>query len=150
MVKGIKFEKLDGSNLKIGIVVSRWNSQITEALFVNCKKALLESGVLEENIIVERVPGAYELLFGTRQMIKRGVDAVVPIGCLIKGETMHFEYIAEAVSQGVMNFNIGGDVPVIFGVLTCLSEDQAFERSVGNKNHGYEWGLTAVEMALLT
>lgn len=148
-MKGITFEKLDGSDLRIGIVTARWNAEHTNALLEGCKSALLDSGVKEDNIVVQDVPGAFELLYGAANMIDREVDAVVVIGALIKGETMHFEYIAEAVSQGVMKLNIESTIPVIFGVLTCLTEEQVRARCKGDNNHGDSWGRTAVEMALL-
>lgn len=151
MSKSIIFQKKDGAQLKIGIAVSRWNSEITSSLLEKCQQALLESGVKAKNIFVVEVPGAYELPFAADHLIKtKKPDAVVCFGCLIKGETMHFEYIAEAVTQGIMNLNLTTGVPVIFGVLTCLNEEQAKARSGNNKNnHGYAWGQTAVEMALL-
>jgi 6,7-dimethyl-8-ribityllumazine synthase len=77
------------------------------------------------------------------------VDVIICLGCLVKGETMHFEYIAQGVSQGIARLNSTGNVPVIFGVLTCLTEQQALDRSVGPKNEGYGWGMAAVEMGLL-
>ena len=151
MQKGIEFKNLDGSSLKIGIVKSRWNSFITDPLLERCRQALADSGVKPENIIIYDVPGTYEMTHGASKMIKKEKpDAVVCIGCLIKGETMHFEYISEAVTQGITRLNIDTDVPVIFGILACLTEDQAVERSSGSKNHGYEWGLSAIEMALLS
>ena len=150
MSKGIKFEKKDGSKLRIGIVASSWNSHITDALLSECQKALQESGVPDTNVVVYRVPGAYEVIYGTKKMIeKENVDAVVCLGSLIKGETMHFEYIAEAVTQGIASLNIEAGVPVIFGVLACLNEEQAIVRSQGEKNQGHEWGMAAVEMGLL-
>jgi 6,7-dimethyl-8-ribityllumazine synthase len=148
-MKEIAFENFDGSGLKIGIVVARWNSDLTYALRDDCKKALLDAGLVLDNIIVQEVPGAYEVVYGSKHLIEQGVDAVVAIGCLIKGETMHFEYIAEAVSQGIMDLNTNTSVPVIFGILTCISEEQARERSIGEKSHGYAWGQSAIEMALL-
>lgn len=77
------------------------------------------------------------------------VDAIICAGVLIKGDTMHFEYICDAVSKGIMNVGINTNVPVVFGVLTCLDEKQVIKRSTGDSNHGYDWGKTAVEMALL-
>lgn len=151
MSKGITFPKLNGAKLKIGLVVSRWNKEITFALLKKCQQALQGSGVPEKNIIVLEVPGSYELVYGAKHLIaEKKVDAVVCLGCLIKGETMHFEYICEAVTQGIMRLNVESGVPVIFGVLTCLTEAQAKARA-GNdaNNHGYWWGLTAVEMGLL-
>ncbi|MEK7643953.1 MAG: 6,7-dimethyl-8-ribityllumazine synthase, partial [Patescibacteria group bacterium] len=148
MSKGVSFKKMNGAKLKIGIAVSRWNGEITESLLEKCRLALLDSGVKEKNIFVLEVPGAYELPYAASHLIKtKKPDAVVCFGCLIKGETMHFEYIAEAVTQGIMNLNLGTGVPVIFGVLTVLNEAQAKARSGDNQqNHGYAWGLTAVEM----
>jgi len=149
-MKGITFEKLDGSKLRIGIVVARWNSEYTTALLEGCKQGLRECGVEESNIVVQFVPGSYELIHGTKHMIdSNNVDAVVSIGTLIKGETMHFEYIAEAVTSGIREFNTKGNIPVIFGVLTCLTEEQVQARSTGENNHGVSWGKSAVEMALL-
>lgn len=150
MEKGIEFKISDGSKLKIGIAHSRWNDFIINPLVENCKKALLESGVSEENIFELSVPGAYEVPLAAKKLIdNKKVDAVVCLGALIKGETMHFEYIAEAVTNGIMKLNLETGIPVIFGILTCLNEDQAIERSSGKLNSGYEWGMTAVEMALL-
>lgn len=119
-----------------------------------CKQALLACHVKESDIVVVDVPGSYELPFGASCLIKgeQPVDAVICVGCLIKGETMHFEYICEAVSQGVMKLGLESGVPVIFGVLTCLNEKQALARAgLGehSHNHGSDWGTTAVEMALL-
>jgi len=151
MKKGIKFTGVDGSGLKVGIVVARWNEFITTPLLDECVRSLEESGVEESNIVVQHVPGSYELIYGVNNMItQEKLDAVVAIGCLIRGETLHFEYIAGAVSQGIKDFNVRGDVPVIFGVLTCANEEQAVERSSTGNNHGYEWGKTAIEMARLS
>ena len=146
----LKFDKLDGNKLKIGIVCARWNAEFCEALLASCRQALVDSQVREENIKIIRVPGSYELVYGAARLIKsEKVDAVVCIGTLIKGETMHFEYIAEAVSYGIMKLNVETGKPVIFGVLTCLNMEQVCARSTGENNHGYDWGRTAVEMALL-
>jgi 6,7-dimethyl-8-ribityllumazine synthase len=150
MSKGVTFPHSDGSQLKIGIVQARWNRELTDSLFDGCKKAIRESGVKEENIVHLEVPGSYETVFGAKHLIQTAqVDAVVCLGVLVKGETMHFEYIAEAVTHGIMRLNLETKVPVIFGILTCLSEDQARARSFGENNHGIGWGKTAVEMALL-
>lgn len=149
-MKGIIFSDLNGSSLKIGIAVARWNSHITSKLVGGCKSALKEFSVLDENIIIIETPGSYELPFVAQQLIKKDfVNAVVCLGTLIKGDTMHFEYIAQAVTQGIMDINLAHDIPVIFGILTCLSEDQALERATGDNNHGYGWGKSAVEMALV-
>jgi 6,7-dimethyl-8-ribityllumazine synthase len=149
MSKGITFDTKNGSGLKIGIVVARWNSEITFALRDGCVQALTDAGVERGDIVIREVPGSYEVVYGAKLLIEQGADAVVTIGCLIKGETMHFEYICEAVTQGIMRLNVEKSTPVIFGVLACLSEEQAIARSTGENNHGYGWGQSAVEMALL-
>ncbi|PIR75524.1 MAG: 6,7-dimethyl-8-ribityllumazine synthase [Candidatus Magasanikbacteria bacterium CG_4_9_14_0_2_um_filter_42_11] len=149
-MKEIHFEKIEGKGLKIGIVVARWNSAVTYPLRDACIKALEDAGVETDHVFVQDVPGSYEVVYGAKHLIEqKHVDAVVAIGCLIKGETMHFEYIAEAVSQGLMTLNTDTSVPVIFGVLTCLTEEQATARSKGENNHGYAWGQSAIEMANL-
>lgn len=150
MSKGITFEKKDGKNVKIGIVVARWNNEITDALLADCKKALQDCGVPEDKIIVQFVPGSFELIYGAHGMLEEhSPDAVVVIGALIKGETAHFEYLASAVSTGIVELNLKYNTPVIFGVLTCLNEEQARARSMGEKGHGYGWGMSAVEMATM-
>lgn len=149
MSKGIEKKTFDGSGLKIGVVTARWNSPITHQLRDRCVAALQTCGVAE--IVQAEVPGAFELPFGAQQMIqKHSVDAVVPIGCLIKGETAHFDVIAHSVAQGIQRVGLKTGVPAIFGVLTCMSEEQAITRaSTDHHDHGYEWGLSAVEMASL-
>lgn len=150
-MKTVSFNKKnDGSKLKIGIVVSRWNREITDALLSKCQEGLRGANVKDRNIHVQQVPGAYELPFGAMALIKKKkVDAVVCLGALIKGETMHFEYIASAVSYGIMKLQLETGVPVVFGVLTCLNEKQALARSVGDKSLAHEWALSAVAMGLV-
>lgn len=150
MAKGIAFKDLDGSSLRVGLVVGRWNEEFTSSLRDSAMQGLKDSGVTEDNILVQDVPGSFEVVRGAKALIDSDrVDVVICLGVLIKGETMHFEYISEAVSHGIMNMNIHTDVPVIFGILTCLTEEQARARSTGENNHGYMWGKTAVEMGLL-
>ena len=151
MSKGIEHKKLDGSALKIGVAVSRWNDALTSVLRERCVQALGDFGVKNEHIIIVETPGSFELPFAAKVLIERDkADAVVCLGCLIKGETAHFEYIAGAVSHGIMQVGLDSGVPVIFGVLTCLNEEQARTRaSKEGMDHGYEWGLSAVEMGLL-
>ncbi|KAF8517604.1 6,7-dimetjyl-8-ribityllumazine synthase [Hysterangium stoloniferum] len=183
-IKGIDISQsnYDGSKLRIGIVHGRWNATVIDSLLEGTRRILLERGVKAENIIVQSVPGSYELPFACQKMIsgslfqanagaadlmgesttslpssvptpRQAFDAVIAIGVLIKGETMHFEYISEAVSQGLMRVQLDSGVPVIFGVLTALTDDQALERAGlgrGAKkghNHGEDWGSAAVEMA---
>lgn len=141
------FQQINGSSLKIGVVMSRWNAGITDSLKEACLSALRDGGVPAEQVVLQDVPGAFELPVMVRQLIyAHDLDAVVTIGCLIKGETMHFEYIAEAVSYGLMDISLETGVPVVFGVLTCLTEEQAIARSHGDGNLGGSWAKTAIEM----
>ncbi|MCJ1236664.1 hypothetical protein MMC14_004646 [Varicellaria rhodocarpa] len=195
-------QKHDGSPLRIAIVHARWNSSVIDALVSGAQKSLLASGVRPENIVVQSVPGSYELplavqrvyaasqvesstqgsvsagdllssmsgvdLLGgsTASTTEEGVppstkgsvppssaafDAVIAIGVLIKGETMHFEYIADAVSQGLMRVQLDLGVSVVFGLLTVLSEEQAMARAgMDGKGHchGEDWGNAAVELGV--
>ncbi|KAJ1909459.1 lumazine synthase [Tieghemiomyces parasiticus] len=200
-------KNLDGSSLRILIVRTRWNDKVVEALVQGAKDTMVNQyHVAPQNIVVQSVPGAYELPFAAQRLIQQsqqrssnlianvseGVhnlmddlmaessekaaaeavqspnpatgsaksngpfDAVICIGVLIKGSTMHFEYICEAVTQGITRVGLDTGVPVIFGVLACLDDQQALERAglgtnPSNKghNHGEDWGAAAVEMALL-
>lgn len=149
-MKGIKIKKLNGSKLRVGIVHSRFNEEYVNSLKDWAIKSLKESKVKSENIKIIEVPGSYELPYGAGLSIQDNVDVVLCLGCLIKGESMHFEYIAEAVSRGLMDLNLQYGVPVIFGVLTCLTEGQAKDRTKNSKeNLGYEWAKSAIEMGLL-
>ncbi|NCO04853.1 MAG: 6,7-dimethyl-8-ribityllumazine synthase [Candidatus Magasanikbacteria bacterium] len=146
MAKGITLPKQQGVGKRIGIVSTLWNKEVVDQLVNECKQALLDSEVANQDIILYEVPGAYELPRGAKQLMeKEHVDAVVCIGVLVKGQTMHFEYISEAVTQGIMTLNLTTDIPVTYGVLNCLSEDQVLSR----KNHAYEWGLSAIHMSNL-
>ncbi|KAK6586634.1 hypothetical protein PZA11_001691 [Diplocarpon coronariae] len=178
----------DGSALRIGIVHARWNTTIIEPLLAGARARLLASGVEESNIVVQSVPGSWELpiaLFSASQIQSttssslgagdllgssttdltslsldpKGqstastgpFDAIIAIGVLIKGETMHFEYIAESVSHGLMRVQLDTGVPLVFGLLTVLDEEQAKARagvSSGSHNHGEDWGLAAVELGV--
>lgn len=149
MGKGIERKQLHGEGLKIGIVRARWNEDTINVACDRVKKALGDTGVAAENITELLVPGSYELPQGVQILHERGgFDTIVAVGVLIKGETMHFEYIAEAVTQGLMRMSLDHKIPVIFGVLTCLTQEQVDYRvSEHGLDHGYEWGLAAVEMA---
>ncbi|GAB5031082.1 Hypothetical protein NocV09_00403550 [Nannochloropsis oceanica] len=143
-------EDLDGSACRIGIVKTRWNPEIVDSLYEGVRAALKETGVKDANIYDTTVPGSFELPLAARFLaMSRQCDVVITIGCLIKGDTMHFEYIAEAVTKGLMDIQLQTTIPVIFGLLTVLNKDQAIVRSKGENNHGISWGKTAVEMALL-
>lgn len=199
------------SGLRIGILHSRWNAPIISALVAGTQKALAEAGVLQSNIVIQSVPGSYELPYAAQRMYAASqassnasslvsaatdllmssggeaaatgdaaqgqgqqgpFDAIVAIGVLIKGSTMHFEYICDSVSHGLMRVQLDTGCPVIFGVLTCLTEEQAYTRAgmkgVGGAgavkkseadeagltygerghNHGEDWGKAAVEMGM--
>ncbi|EMD91075.1 hypothetical protein COCC4DRAFT_194309 [Bipolaris maydis ATCC 48331] len=183
----------DGSGLRIGIVHARWNTKIIDALLEGTRKKLREAGVKDENIVVQDVPGSYELPYAVKQLYSASqiqssntgivgaaadllgstsdltaltgqsaakvsnqpFDAIIAIGVLIKGETMHFEYIADAVSHGLMRLQLDNNVPVIFGLLTLLSDEQGLMRAgIGGSdgksghNHGEDWGSAAVELGV--
>ncbi|KAF1974086.1 Lumazine synthase [Bimuria novae-zelandiae CBS 107.79] len=183
----------DGSGLRIGIIHARWNTKIIDALLDGTKKALKQAGVKDENIVLQSVPGSYELPYAVKQLysasqvqssssgvvgaaadllgsvsdlttepskptsstLNTPFDAIIAIGVLIKGETMHFEYIADAVSHGLMRVQLEGNVPVIFGLLTLLSDEQGLMRAgIGGRggneghNHGEDWGSAAVELGM--
>lgn len=149
-MKGVTFSNLVGRGLRVGIVTARWNSEFTYSLRDGVLQGVRTCQVQDEDIVSIDVPGAYEVLARARYLIhEHKINVVVCIGVLIKGETDHYEYIAHGVSAGIAQLNISQAIPVIFGVLTCQTEEQARERSIGEKNHGVDWGKTAVEMAIL-
>jgi len=146
----VSFGDLDGTNVRVGIIKTRWNSETVNNLVTGAKDALKACNVSDANIFETEVPGAYELPLAARFLALSGtVDAIICVGVLIKGDTLHFEYICDAVSSGIMNVGLQTMTPVVFGVLTCLNEEQVVARSTGDNNHGDSWGKTAVEMALL-
>ncbi|KAK5629977.1 hypothetical protein RRF57_005692 [Xylaria bambusicola] len=186
-LKGPKPEEHDGSALRIGIVHARWNETIIVPLLEGTKAQLTKCGVKDSNIVVQSVPGSWELPIAVQRMYtasqiqqsssggastagdllgssttdltslgpdatsSRPFDAIIAIGVLIKGETMHFEYIADAVSQGLMRVGLDLGIPVIFGVLTVLNDEQGKARAGlidGSHNHGEDWGLAAVELGV--
>ena len=153
MAKGndaVSFGELDGSEMRIGIIKARWHKEVIDDLVDGAKTALMETGVKEENIFVTEVPGSFELPLASRFLAASGtVDAIIPMGVLVKGDTYHFEVIADSVARGLMNVGIQTTIPIIFGVLTVNTDEQAKERSTGSNNHGSQWGKAAVEMALL-
>lgn len=146
----VSFGDLDGKDVRVGIIRTRWNDKHVSNLVDGAKKALEELNVEEDNIFETEVPGSFELPFAAKLLALSGtVDAIICAGVLIKGDTMHFEYICDAVSKGIMNVGMTTNTPCIFGVLTCMNEEQVIARSSEDNNHGYDWGKTAVEMALL-
>jgi 6,7-dimethyl-8-ribityllumazine synthase len=136
---------------RFAVVVSTFNKDITDGLLRGARAALTDAGVNSADVTVVRVPGAFEIPFAARRLLRRGrYDAVICLGCVIKGETMHFEYIASAVSHGIMAVSADTGIPVTFGVLTTLTEEQAAARSAdGPDNKGREAALSAVEMVTL-
>ena len=139
--------KSGNNNLKIAIVVSKWNSTITSNLYNETTKTLQEFGVNESNIIKTEVPGSFELIYAAKKIgINNDVDAIITIGCIIKGETPHFNYISQNVTSGIKDLNISLNKPVIFGVLTTNNLNEAIKRSTGKNNKGKEFAISAIEM----
>ncbi len=141
----------NAKQLRFGIVVSEWNATITENLFTGAKETFLENNVEENNITRLNVPGSFELVYGCKHLLKKGkFDAVIAIGSVIQGETKHFDFVCQAVSQGIKGLNIAYDIPTIFCVLTDQSMQQAIDRSGGKHgNKGVECAIAAIKMALL-
>jgi len=148
--------ELQGTNTAAGyrfaIIVSRFNEEITEGLLTGARAALESAQVRGDDVTLIRVPGAFEIPVAARRLAETGrFDAIICLGCVIKGETMHFEYIASAVSQGIMDVGTATGIPVTFGVLTALTDEQAAVRAAaGTGNKGREAALAAVEMATLS
>ena len=131
----------------IGIVVSVFNKPITDGLLEGCIKSLNENGLKEENINVVYVPGAFELPAKVKKLTKNNsYDCIIALGCIIKGETDHYHYISQAVTEGIMSVTLEKTSPhIIFGVLTCQNKELAYARSGNNeKNKGYEAGMAAI------
>ena len=145
-VSGIK----DISGYKFGIVVSEWNEEVTEALYSGALGTLIGLGAARENVVRMDVPGSFELSLGAQGMAQReDIDAVITLGCVIQGETRHFDFICQACAQGVTDVGLKYDKPVIFGVLTTDNQKQAMDRAGGKHgNKGDEAAATAVKMLL--
>jgi len=141
----------NAKHLRFGIVVSEWNTSITENLFKGAKETLLENGAIENNITRLDVPGSFELIYGCKYLVqKQKFDAVIAIGCVIQGETKHFDFVCEAVSQGIKDLNLQFNIPTIFCVLTDNTIQQSQERSGGKLgNKGVECAIAAIKMATL-
>ena len=143
--------KLDASGLKFGVIVSRFNNFVTDKLLEGALDALKQHGVADENIDVVRVPGAFEIPLVAEKLAGGGkYDALVCLGAVIRGDTPHFDYIAEAVTQGISRVMLEHRLPVAFGVLTTNNVEQAMDRAGAKmENKGFESALTAIEMANL-
>ena len=145
--KNINIKIDNPEKLKITVVVSEWHSEITNKLFKGAKNVLTNNGLLEENINRVDVPGSFELIYGCRMAQNNDQDAVIAIGCIIKGETPHFDFISNAVSIGIKDLNILYQTPVIFCVLTDNNIAQSLERSGGKYgNKGEDSALTALKL----
>lgn len=134
---------------RFGIVVAEWNAEVTRALLEGAYQALIQHGAKEENIKTYPVPGSYELTSGADLLLKKGdFDAVICLGCVIQGETRHFDFICNAVANGLSNVALKYSKPVIFGVLTTDNQQQAMDRAGGKHgNKGVEAAITAIKMA---
>ena len=133
--------------MKIGIVVAEWNENITAALLDGAVSTLKKHGVADEDINVMTVPGSFELIYGASQMVKTGVDGVIAIGCVIRGDTPHDRYICQGTTYGLSRLNATQDVPVIYGLITTLDMQQAEDRAGGKMgNKGDECAVTAIKM----
>lgn len=156
MAENLKSDKahveLDGSGLRFAIVVSRFNSLITERLLAGAMEALQQSGVPKEDVEVVYVPGAFELPLAAKKLAARGeYDALVAIGCVIRGETSHYDYVCSETARGVQLAQMDTGVPIMFCVLTCETQEQAMARAGGEHgNKGFDSGQAAIEMARLS
>jgi len=138
----------NGAEMKIGIVVSEWNENITNALLEGAYKTLIKHGVKDENIIIDYVPGSFELVFGSRYLVEqKDIDAVIALGSVVRGDTPHFDYVCSGVTQGLADLNRTYDIPFIFGLLTTDTMQQALDRAGGiHGNKGDECAITAIKM----
>jgi 6,7-dimethyl-8-ribityllumazine synthase len=141
----------DGSAIKVGIAVSEWNREVTAPLLEGTLNTLQKHGVTRENIRVLTVPGSYELIYGARVVAEQfSPHVVICLGCVIQGETPHFDYICQGVTWGIAELNLDFDIPFIFGVLTTKNLQQAKDRAGGKHgNKGDEAAVTALKMAVL-
>ena len=133
-------------SIKIGIVVSEWHPEITEALYRGAEKVLLDNKIKKENILRKNVPGSFELPFGAQTLTDK-TKAVICLGCVIKGETDHYDFICDAVANGIMNVGLKANLPVAFGVLTTSTLEQAQARAGGKYgNKGEDAAYTVLKM----
>jgi 6,7-dimethyl-8-ribityllumazine synthase len=141
----------DASEMRFGVVIADWNHNITWKLLNGALRTLKKHGATKKNIIVRHVPGTFELTFGARYIAESdNVDAVICIGCVIQGETPHFTYICQGVTQGITQLNLDYNIPFIYGVLTTDTHQQAADRAGGKHgNKGDEAAVTAIKMAAM-
>ena len=150
-LKNLDFNKIPSAKgLKFGIVVSKWNSQITDKLLDGCIDLLKTKDATDQNIKILHVPGSFELVYGCNSLIDKGYDAIIAIGSVIRGETKHFDFICNATSNGIKDLYLLGKCPIIFCVLTDENIQQSIDRSGGKfGNKGVEAAIAAIEMALI-
>ncbi|MBT8270778.1 MAG: 6,7-dimethyl-8-ribityllumazine synthase [Flavobacteriaceae bacterium] len=140
----------DAGDFKIGMVVSEWNSEITTALHKGAYDTLISCGVPSQNLKTLNVPGSFELIYGCKSLQRNGMDAIIAIGSVIQGETKHFDFVCQGVTQGIKDLNVQSDIPVIFCVLTDDTYQQALDRSGGKHgNKGVEAAVAAIKMAAI-
>jgi 6,7-dimethyl-8-ribityllumazine synthase len=141
----------NAENMRFGIVVAEWNSEITNALYEAAYNTLLKNGAKQDNIVSKKVPGSFELTSGAKYLAEYGkFDAIICLGCIIKGETPHFNYISHSVTHGITELNLKYTIPFIFGVLTTDNLRQARDRAGGKHgNKGDEAAVTAIKMAAI-
>jgi 6,7-dimethyl-8-ribityllumazine synthase len=141
----------DARHMKFGIVVSDWNEEITFAMCDAAVNTLIANGGQEKHIVVKHVPGSFELTLGAQWLAESDeFDAIICIGCVIQGETRHFDFICQSVTQGITQLNLDYNIPFIFGVLTTNTPEQAKDRAGGRYgNKGDEAAITAIKMAAL-
>ncbi len=137
--------------MRFGVVVSDWNNEITWALLEATVSTLKKHGAIDQNIVIKHVPGSFELPLAGQYIAEYDdVDAVICLGCVIQGETPHFTYVCQGVTQGIASLNLEYNIPFIFGLLTCDTQQQAIDRSGGKHgNKGDEAAVTAIKMAAL-
>jgi len=146
------FESIpNASKMRFGIVVSDWNKEVTWSLLEGAVKTLKNHGATDKNIVIKHVPGSFELTLGAQFLAEYDdLDSIICLGCIIEGETPHFNYICQGVTQGITQLNMEYNIPFIFGVLTTRTQQQAVDRSGGKfGNKGDEAAITAIKMAAL-
>jgi 6,7-dimethyl-8-ribityllumazine synthase len=145
-------QKLEATGLRFAMVISRFNSAITDRLWEGALEALQEAGAKKEELEVIHVPGAFELPLAAKKLAAKGeVDAIIAIGCVIRGETSHYDYVCAETARGLQLAQMDTGVPIIFCVLTCENQEQALARTGGaHGNKGYDSGMAAIEMAQLS
>lgn len=142
----------NAKTFKFGLVVSEWNADITQNLFQGAFDAFMAHGAVKENIVRWNVPGSFELIYGAKKMAESFdmLDVIIVVGSVIEGETKHFDFVCQGVSNGVAQLNINLDIPVIFCVLTDQNKQQSIDRSGGKHgNKGTEAAIAAIKMAQL-